>query len=176
MASIQRQASSGSDGSATMVDERKRKRMLSNRESARRSRMRKQKQLEDLTGETSRLQMAINQIQQSINAKEQAYVQVESANNVLRAQAMELTDRLRSLNFVLQIVEDVISLSVEDETKTRAKNTHPWPPPKLGKLPTPLATMADAFGSSPKLVSGTVLQIGLFRLLGFCVGLFDLLI
>lgn len=116
MGSIQRQTSSGSgsgsDGAAT-IDERKRKRMLSNRESARRSRMRKQKQLEDLTGEAGRLQIAINQIQQSINAKEQAYIQVESANNVMRAQAMELTDRLRSLNSVLQIVEEVSGLAVD---------------------------------------------------------------
>ena len=112
MASIQRQTSSGSDGSAPM-DERKRKRMLSNRESARRSRMRKQTQLEDLTSEVSRLQIAINQIQQSINAKEQAYIQVESVNSVMRAQAVELTDRLRSLNSVLQIVEEVSGLSVD---------------------------------------------------------------
>lgn len=112
MASIQRQTSSGSDGSAPM-DERKRKRMLSNRESARRSRMRKQKQLEDLTSEVSRLQIAINQIQQSINAKEQAYIQVESVNSVMRAQVVELTDRLQSLNSVLQIVEEVSGLSVD---------------------------------------------------------------
>lgn len=116
MASIQRSASSGSDGgdprSAT-VDERKRKRMLSNRESARRSRMKKQKQLEDLTNETSRLQMANSQLVQSISSKEQAYVAIESMNNILRAQAMELTERLRSLNSVLQIIEEVSGFSVD---------------------------------------------------------------
>ncbi|KAL5561011.1 hypothetical protein UlMin_030758 [Ulmus minor] len=112
MSTIQRQSSSGSDGSGT-IDERKRKRMESNRESARRSRMRKQKQLEDLTDEITRLQIANNQILQSINAKEQAFVQIDNANNVLRAQAMELTDRLRSLNSVLQIVEDVSGLAVD---------------------------------------------------------------
>ena len=112
MASVQRQASSGSDGSAPM-DERKRKRMLSNRESARRSRMRKQKQMEDLTAEASRLQISNGQIAQSISAKEQAFFQVESGNNVLRAQVMELTDRLRSLNSFLQVVEDVSGLAVD---------------------------------------------------------------
>ncbi|XP_015868637.3 bZIP transcription factor 53 [Ziziphus jujuba] len=113
MASMQRPTSSGSDGSAASIDERKRKRMLSNRESARRSRMRKQKQLEDLTSEVSQLEIANNQLRQSINAKEQTFIHVESANNVLRAQAMELTDRLRSLNSVLQIVEDVSGLMVD---------------------------------------------------------------
>ncbi|XP_062083597.1 bZIP transcription factor 53 [Humulus lupulus] len=141
MSSIQRQASSGSDGSATVVDERKRKRMLSNRESARRSRMRKQKQLEDLTGETGRLQMAINQIQQSINAKEQAYIQVESANNVLRALAMELTDRLRSLNSVLQIVEDVSGLSV-DIPEIPDPLMKPW---QLAYPVQPITASADMF-------------------------------
>ncbi|GMN52308.1 hypothetical protein TIFTF001_021463 [Ficus carica] len=116
MASIQRQASSGSDvsqGATAVIDERKRKRMLSNRESARRSRQRKQKQMEDLTGEISRLQISNGQILQSVNLKEQAYVQIESANNVLRAQIMELTDRLRSLNAVLHVIEEVSGLAVD---------------------------------------------------------------
>ncbi|XP_022934391.1 bZIP transcription factor 53-like [Cucurbita moschata] len=115
MASIPRKSSPGSNGGLqpAIPDERKRKRMQSNRESARRSRMKKQKQVEDLTGELSRLQIANNQLLQSIGAKEQAFVQVDNMNNVLRAQAMELTDRLRSLNSVLQIVEDVSGLAMD---------------------------------------------------------------
>ncbi|XP_023525883.1 bZIP transcription factor 53-like [Cucurbita pepo subsp. pepo] len=115
MASIPRQTSLGSNGGSppAIPDERKRKRMQSNRESARRSRMRKQKQVEDLTGEVSRLQIANNQLLQSIGAKEQAFVQVDNMNNVLRAQAMELTDRLQSLNSVLQIVEEVSGLAMD---------------------------------------------------------------
>ncbi|KAK9930700.1 hypothetical protein M0R45_027729 [Rubus argutus] len=70
MSSVQRQASSGSDGSA--VDDKKRKKMLSNRESARRSRMKKQKHVEELTVEISRLQMSNNQIQQSIDCQGQS--------------------------------------------------------------------------------------------------------
>ncbi|KAF5741527.1 putative Ocs element-binding factor [Tripterygium wilfordii] len=107
--------SSGSDSDPryAMVDERKRKRMISNRESARRSRMKKQKQLEDLINEGSQLQNEINQLTQSINTTSQRYVEIESGNNVLRAQAMELTDRLRSLNSVLHIVEEVSGMAVE---------------------------------------------------------------
>ncbi|XP_030532595.2 bZIP transcription factor 53-like [Rhodamnia argentea] len=95
------------------VDERKRKRMESNRESARRSRMRKQKQVEDLLGQVSQLQNANSQIALGINATTQKYVEIESANNVLRAQWMELTDRLWSLNSVLQVVEAVSGLAVD---------------------------------------------------------------
>ncbi|GAV83613.1 bZIP_2 domain-containing protein [Cephalotus follicularis] len=115
MASMQRQASSGSDSDPryAAIDERKRKRMISNRESARRSRMKKQKQLEDLVAEKSQLQSDICVFTRSINAAAQNYNEMESANNFLRAQAMELTERLRSLNTVLQIAEEVSGLSVE---------------------------------------------------------------
>ncbi|KAF2325084.1 hypothetical protein GH714_022681 [Hevea brasiliensis] len=107
---MQRQAaSSGSDSDPRYanVDERKRKRMISNRESARRSRMRKQKQMEDLVNELTLLQNENGRLRQNINDNTQRYVEMESANSVLRARAMELTERLRSLNSVLQIVEEV---------------------------------------------------------------------
>uniref|UniRef100_A0A2N9IR60 BZIP domain-containing protein n=1 Tax=Fagus sylvatica TaxID=28930 RepID=A0A2N9IR60_FAGSY len=131
MASIQRTASSGSgsgsdgDPRSAPIDERKRKRMLSNRESARRSRMRKQKQMEDLTDEVTRLQIGNRDLMQSINAKEQNYVAIESANNVLRAQYAELTDRLRSLNSVLQVIEEVSGLAV-DIPEIPDSMVNPW--------------------------------------------------
>ncbi|KAJ9187870.1 hypothetical protein P3X46_003285 [Hevea brasiliensis] len=113
---MQRQAaSSGSDSDPRYanVDERKRKRMISNRESARRSRMRKQKQMEDLVNELTLLQNENGRLRQNINDNTQRYVEMESANSVLRARAMELTERLRSLNSVLQIVEEVSGFAVE---------------------------------------------------------------
>ncbi|KAK8565544.1 hypothetical protein V6N13_020642 [Hibiscus sabdariffa] len=108
MASAQRPASSSdSDPRYANIDEKKRKRMLSNRESARRSRMRKQKQLGDLAEEVSALQKEKSQVSERISVAAQRYIEMQSANNILRAQAMELTDRLRSLNSVLHIVEEV---------------------------------------------------------------------
>ncbi|KAF3954205.1 hypothetical protein CMV_020425 [Castanea mollissima] len=105
--------SDSDSGAVFQSDERKRKRMLSNRESARRSRMRKQKQLEDLTDEVTRLQLSNRDLVQKINAKERNYGAIESANNVLRAQHAELTDRLRSLNSVLQMIEEMSGFSVD---------------------------------------------------------------
>ncbi|KAE9618831.1 hypothetical protein Lal_00047224 [Lupinus albus] len=109
MASIQRaSASSGSEGGEpATVDDRKRKRMISNRESARRSRLRKQKLLEDLTEEVNRFLNSNKEIVQSIKTKEDAYSKMESANNILRAQTMELADRLQSLNSIINIAEEV---------------------------------------------------------------------
>ncbi|KAK3194269.1 hypothetical protein Dsin_025579 [Dipteronia sinensis] len=106
-------ASSGSSDGCPNIDDRKRKRMISNRESARRSRMRKQKQMEGLVNETSQLESGNVMLKQNIDATRQRYIKMESANNVLRAQAMELTDRLRSLNSVLLIWGEVSGLNVE---------------------------------------------------------------
>lgn len=83
------------------MDEKKRKRMISNRESARRSRMKKQKLLQDLTGEVSRLQAANKNIATKIEETTERYAICAAQNNVLRAQTMELADRLRYLNDVL---------------------------------------------------------------------------
>lgn len=83
------------------MDEKKRKRMISNRESARRSRMKKQKLLQDLTGEVSRLQATNKNIVAKIEETTERYSIYAAQNNVLRAQAMELTDRLRYLNDVI---------------------------------------------------------------------------
>ncbi|KAI5658572.1 hypothetical protein M9H77_27365 [Catharanthus roseus] len=88
-----------------MMDEKKRKRMISNRESARRSRMRKQKLVHDLTEEVGRLQVENNGIMGKIDGITEKYMVFAGENNVLRAQTMELTDRLKALNEVIQNYE-----------------------------------------------------------------------
>ncbi|TKY52458.1 Ocs element-binding factor 1 [Spatholobus suberectus] len=139
MASTQRPASSGSsEGGDAAMDERKRKRMESNRESARRSRMRKQKQLEDLADEASRLQAANERLAQSIKAKEEAWVEMEAANDIIRAQTMELADRLRSLNSILEIAEEVSGLSVEIP-QIPDPFLRPW------QIPHPIMASPDVF-------------------------------
>lgn len=96
---------SGSEGSAAelqlLMDQRKRKRMQSNRESARRSRMRKQKHLDDLMAQVTQLRKENNQILTSMNVTTQQFLNVESENSVLRAQMMELTHRLQSLDDII---------------------------------------------------------------------------
>ncbi|KAI9124028.1 hypothetical protein K1719_005328 [Acacia pycnantha] len=96
---------SGSDEHLqVLMDQRKRKRMVSNRESARRSRMRKQKHLDDLVAQVAQLRNENQKILATVNLTTQQYLTVEAENSVLRAQANELTHRLQSLNEILDFV------------------------------------------------------------------------
>ncbi|KAL7615582.1 bZIP transcription factor 11 [Lactuca sativa] len=93
---------SGSDDG--MMDQRKRKRMESNRESARRSRMRKQKHMDDLMNQANNLKNNNAQILTTIDVTTQRFVQIEAENSVLRAQVSELSQRLDSLNEILNYI------------------------------------------------------------------------
>ncbi|KAL5557984.1 hypothetical protein UlMin_034195 [Ulmus minor] len=96
---------SGSDEDLQLLmNQRKRKRMESNRESARRSRMRKQQHLDELVAQVAQLRKENNQILTSINITTQHLVNVDSENSVLRAQMAELTHRLQSLNDILNYI------------------------------------------------------------------------
>ncbi|AES82186.1 putative transcription factor bZIP family [Medicago truncatula] len=105
MASVQRVTSSGSDGVNGAMDERKRKRMISNRESARRSRERKQKLLEDYQDEANRLRNENRRLSENIRVREEGFNANEAANGVLRAQTQELTDQLKFLKSIIEKAE-----------------------------------------------------------------------
>ncbi|MED6169850.1 hypothetical protein PIB30_025101 [Stylosanthes scabra] len=87
-----------------MVDERKKKRKQSNRESARRSRMRKQNHMDDLMNEVCKLGKEKDEIMKGIEVTTQQYLCVESQNSILRAQLQELTQRLQSLNQIIHLI------------------------------------------------------------------------
>ncbi|WJX15739.1 bZIP transcription factor 44 [Trifolium repens] len=76
-----------------LMDQRKRKRKQSNRESARRSRMRKQKHMDDLMVEVERLRNENNEIMTRMNMTSQHCLKIEAENCVLRAQMIELNQR-----------------------------------------------------------------------------------
>lgn len=95
-------ANSGSEEDLqALMNQRKKKRMLSNRESARRSRLRKQKHLDDLITQVSQLRKQNEQIVTALSITSQHYCGVESENSVLRTQMIELSNRLQSLNEIL---------------------------------------------------------------------------
>lgn len=99
-----------------LMDQRKRKRMLSNRESARRSRMRKQKHLDDLTAQMTQLRNENHQIISSLNITSQHYMNIEAENSVLRAQVSELSNRLQSLNEIITFLNANHGGCVEDSS------------------------------------------------------------
>lgn len=102
---------SGSEGDLqVLMDQRKRKRMQSNRESARRSRLRKQKHLDDLMGQVTQLSKDNNQILTSINITTQHFKNVEAENSILKAQVVELSQRLESLNGILNFINTTSSV------------------------------------------------------------------
>ncbi|KAL5847698.1 hypothetical protein ACOSQ3_011222 [Xanthoceras sorbifolium] len=113
--STQLQNSGSEEDLQVVMDQRKRKRMQSNRESARRSRMRKQKHLDELMQEVGRLKRDNNQILTSINITTQHLMSVEAENSVLRAQFHELSQRLDSLNEILNFINNTGSGILEND-------------------------------------------------------------
>lgn len=95
----------GSEGD--MVDlqarmELKRKRrMESNRESAKRSRQRKQQHLDDLNSQVDKLRTTKQQLMTALNITTQNYAAAEAQNSVLRTQMMELESRLCALREII---------------------------------------------------------------------------
>ncbi|XP_073009854.1 bZIP transcription factor 53-like [Typha latifolia] len=114
MSSVATHQSSGSEEDPQLVmDQRKKKRMLSNRESARRSRMRKQQRLDELVNQVAYLTNENNQTMMQINVLTQQYAKLDSDNTILRTQLIELTERLRSINSVLRFVEEFSGMEMD---------------------------------------------------------------
>lgn len=100
------------------MDQRKRKGMESNRESARRSRMRKQKHLDDQMAQINRLKNDNSQIIITMEVTTQQFLQIEAQNSVLRAQIGELSQRLDSLNEIINYMNN----NSNDFTTTHCTN------------------------------------------------------
>ncbi|TKY60027.1 Ocs element-binding factor 1 [Spatholobus suberectus] len=113
---------SGSEGDRDIVEQRKRKRMLSNRESARRSRMRKQQHLEGLSTQLDQLKNENNQINTNIGITTQLYLNVEAENAILRAQMAELSNRLNSLNEIINFINSTNYLLFDEAQDTTQFN------------------------------------------------------
>jgi len=118
-------SSSGTSPEGVAQEERKRKRMLSNRESARRSRQRKQKRLDELTETEGRLRKENAQIKAALGVTTRHYLGVEAENSVLRTQAAELGSRLQALNEILSCCS-IMSSSSEENEEMMMMMMRPW--------------------------------------------------
>lgn len=100
--------SDGDSGGAPMGggggDKRREKRRLSNRESARRSRMRKQRHLDDLAAQAAHLRRENAHVAAALGLTARGLLAVDAENAVLRTQAAELAARLASLNDILSCI------------------------------------------------------------------------
>lgn len=110
------------------IDERKRKRMLSNRESAKRSRMKKQQHLDDLVNKIAQFNVENDQILKQVNLATAKHSRLDAENTVMRTQVMELTRRLRWLNSILKQVEAESGMAM-DIPEIPDPYLKPWPLP-----------------------------------------------
>ncbi|ERN05815.1 hypothetical protein AMTRI_Chr10g6880 [Amborella trichopoda] len=92
-------SNSGSDEASEerQQDERRRRRMLSNRESARRSRMRKQRHLDELWTTVLRLRSENRQLIEKLNVTSEHHEKVMIENESLRAEVTDLRRMLENM-------------------------------------------------------------------------------
>ncbi|XVF85697.1 hypothetical protein PTKIN_Ptkin17bG0137100 [Pterospermum kingtungense] len=81
----------------SIIDERKQRRMISNRESARRSRMRKQKHLDELWSQVVRLRNENHSLIDKLNHVSECHDQVLQENARLKEEASDLRQMLTEL-------------------------------------------------------------------------------
>ncbi|ERN02129.1 hypothetical protein AMTRI_Chr02g223410 [Amborella trichopoda] len=132
---------SGAEEDHQIVDKRKQKRMLSNRESARRSRMRKQKHLDDLINQMAHIRNENSQILTRVDLTTQHYIKIETENHALRDEVLALTQKLQSLNSVLHFMEEMSGL-VMDIPEIPDPLLKPWQLPCPSQ---PIMASADMF-------------------------------
>ncbi|KVI02720.1 basic leucine zipper 4-like [Cynara cardunculus var. scolymus] len=86
-----------------VVDERKRRRMISNRESARRSRMRKQKHLENLRNQLNRLKTGNKELTNRLRVVNLHGQLLREENQSLRSESVMLQQKLGDIRQVLLV-------------------------------------------------------------------------
>ena len=99
---------SGSEGSSRAlysVDERKKRRMVSNRESARRSRVRKKRHLENLTDQVNQLNIENQQLKNRLSLVINHCHVVWLENEQLRSESVALSARLLDLYWTLAAMQ-----------------------------------------------------------------------
>ncbi|KAF8040850.1 hypothetical protein BT93_B2929 [Corymbia citriodora subsp. variegata] len=86
-----------------VVDERKQRRMISNRESARRSRMRKQKHLENLRNQANRLKVENREVSNRLRLVLYHCYLLRRSNDQLRSEQSMLRHKLSNMQQILSL-------------------------------------------------------------------------
>jgi len=98
------QSSGSEEDLQLLMEQKKKKRKQSNRDSARRSRMRKQKHLDDLTAQVQLLQKENGLVLTQLNITTQHYLKLQAQNSILMAQKTELSQTLHSFNHIITLI------------------------------------------------------------------------
>jgi hypothetical protein len=97
----------------TTEEERRRNRMTSNRMSARKSRMKRQQYVDDLTAENERLRLDNEAMRASVGDVLQRSSALEQENRVLAAHARQLCAALLLRNSQLRLLGDVAGVPLD---------------------------------------------------------------
>ncbi|CAK9145646.1 unnamed protein product [Ilex paraguariensis] len=136
---------SGEEERYAVMDEKKRRRMISNRESARRSRMKREQHMKDLNDRIMNGTIKRNGFIQKINEVSEQFAVVESENMILRAQREELRQRLEIAEMVTGYVCESSGNAMDIPPQAQGQDfwLRPWQPHVQG-LP-----MMTSAGISP---------------------------
>ncbi|CAL5074987.1 unnamed protein product [Urochloa decumbens] len=106
------------------MERRRKRRKESNRESARRSRLRKQQHLDDLTSQVyvKQLKDQNKQLSMALSITSQNLVAVQAQNSVLQTQKMELDSRLGALTEILCYMNTITSTGASASTNPAMVN------------------------------------------------------
>ena len=139
------QSSGSEEDLQVLMDQRRNKRKQSNRESARRSRMRKQTHLDDLMSQVCKLTKDNGEILTSIDITTQHYLSVEAENSILRAQLGELSQRLQSLNDIISLINTTTAGAYERDCYLPSAENFIINPMNMFHLNQPISASADIF-------------------------------
>lgn len=89
------------------MEKRRKRRKESNRESARRSRVRKQQHLDDLSLQVDQLKNQNQQLSMALSMTTQNLVAVEAQNSVMQTQKVELESRLCALGEIIYCMNSI---------------------------------------------------------------------
>ncbi|KMZ61458.1 Ocs element-binding factor 1 [Zostera marina] len=98
---------SATTGGSCSDGERRKRRMTSNRESARRSRMRKQKHVEELEGVVVRLELENREVVKRIGTANQYSLLFNQENHRLRLEQLHLRQRLADVQGILAFQQEL---------------------------------------------------------------------
>ncbi|KAG4931737.1 hypothetical protein AAZX31_17G239700 [Glycine max] len=146
--SILLQSSGSEEDLQLLMEQRKKKRKQSNRESARRSRMRKQKHLDDLIAQVDLLKKQKSLTLKKVNITTQHCLKVEAENSILRAQKTELTQSLQSLNDIINLINTTTTFDhnnyyYNNNNNNNNNNNFMMNPMHMAYLNQPIVATAD---------------------------------